>query len=166
MNRRGFTLMELAVVLAVMGMVLLLVLPRLPSSESEQLKSSARTLAATLRYMQERAAAGRALYALCLEPGSGTARVRQVAADGSDVEPDDVLLRKRPVREGILVADVLVPRLGRLGTGQVRLEAGAQGLRDFVVIHLRSPDGSFWTVMAFPGGGKVKVYPGYREEAP
>jgi hypothetical protein len=41
----------------------------------------------------------------------------------------------------------------------------AGGLRDFVVIHLRSPDDKFWTVMAFPASGKVKVYEGYQEEA-
>jgi hypothetical protein len=45
------------------------------------------------------------------------------------------------------------------------LDVAAGGLRDFVVIHLRSPDNRFWTVMAFPASGKVKVYDGYREEA-
>lgn len=165
MNRHGFTLMELAVVLAIMGMLLLLAIPRLPSSEGERLKSSARTLAATLRYMQERASAGRALYLLYLEPGSDVVRVRQVVADGSEREPDDVLLRKRPIREGILVADVLTARLGKQADGQVRLVAGGEGLKDFAAIHLRSPGGGFWTVMAFPGG-KVELFPGYREEAP
>ncbi len=165
MGRSGFTLIEIAVVLAIIGMVMVLVIPRLPSSESENLKISARTLAATMRYMQDRAATARTAYLLRMEPGTDNVKVLEIVADGSEKEPDDPLLQKRPVKEGIQVADVVTPRLGKLTEGQVRLEAGVGGLREFVTIHLRSPDGVFWTVMAFPSGGKVKVYEGYQEEA-
>jgi general secretion pathway protein H len=162
----GFTLIELVVVLAIIGMVLALVFPRLPSSEAEELKISARTLAATLRYLQERASTTRTTYYLTVEPGTDRVRVLQATADGGEKEPEDPLLQKRPVREGIQVADLLIPRLGKLSDGQVRLEAGVGGLRDLVIIHLRSPDGNFRTVMAFPSGGKVKTLEGYQEEAP
>ena len=165
MDRRGFTLIEVAVVLAIIGMVLMLVMPRLPSSEKENLKISARTLAATLRYVQDRAATGRTVYYLRMEPGTDSIRVLEAAADGGEKEPLDPLLRKRPVKEGIVVADVIIPRLGKLNDGKIRLDVGSSGLRDFVVIHLRSPDDRFWTVMAFPASGKVKVYDGYQEEA-
>jgi general secretion pathway protein H len=161
----GFTLIEIAVVLAIIGMVLVLVLPRLPSPESENLKTSARSLASTLRYLQDRAATGRTIYYLRLEPGSDTVRVLEAAADGSEREPADPLLQKRVVKEGIIVADVVIPRLGKVNDSQLRLVVGAGGLRDLVVIHLRSPDSRFWTVMAFPASGKVKVYDGYQEEA-
>jgi len=152
-------------VLAIIGMVLLLVMPRLPSSERENLKISARTLASTLRYMQDRAATGRTVYYLRMEPGTDNVRVLEAAADGSEKEPLDPLLRKRPVQEGIIVADVIIPRLGKVNDGMIRLDVGHGGLRDFVVIHLRSPDDTFWTVMAFPASGKVKVFDGYREDA-
>jgi general secretion pathway protein H len=165
MNRRGFTLIEIAVVLVIIGMVLTLVLPRLPSSEQENLKISARTLASTLRYMQDRAATGRTIYYLRLEPGTDDVKVLEAAADGGEKEPLDPLLRKRPVKEGIVVADVMIPRLGKVNNGKLRLDIGNGGLRDFVVIHLRSPDDKFWTVMAFPASGKVKVFDGYQEEA-
>lgn len=165
MNRRGFTLIEVAVVLAIVGMVLMLVMPRLPSSEQENLKISARTLASTLRYMQDRAATGRTIYYLRLEPGTGNVRVLEAAADGGEKEPLDPLLQKGPVKEGIVVADVIIPRLGKVIDGSLRLDVGNAGLRDFVIIHLRSPDDTFWTVMAFPASGKVKVFDGYQEEA-
>lgn len=165
MNRHGFTLIEIAVVLAIIGMVMAIIIPRLPSTDRENLKLSARTLAATLRYVQDRSATGRVIYVLRMEPGSGSIRVLEVSADGSEKEPEDNLLQKRPLKEDIQLADVYIPRLGKINVGQVRLEVGPGGLRDFVSIHLRSADNRFWTVMAFPGSGKVKVYEGYREEA-
>ena len=165
MNRRGFTLIEIAVVLAIIGMVLMLVMPRLPSSEQENLKVSARNLAATLRYMQDRAATGRATYYLRMEPGTDSVKVLEAAADGGEKEPLDPLLLKRSVKEGIVVADVMIPRLGKIIDGTIRLDVGKGGLRDSVVIHLRSPDDKFWTVMAFQASGKVKIYDGYQEEA-
>lgn len=162
----GFTLIEVAVVLAVIGLVLALVMPRLPSTEAESLKISARTLAATLRYLQERSAAGQTSYLLRVEPGTNTLKILEAAADGGEKEPGDPLLQKRPLKEGIIVADVTIPRLGKLTDGEVRLEAGVGGLRDFTIFHLRSASGSFWTVMSIPSGGKVKVFEGYLEEVP
>jgi len=125
MDRRGFTLIEIAVVLAIIGMVLLLVLPRLPSSDGENLKISARILAATLRYIQDRAATGRTTYYLRMEPGTDSVRVLEAAADGSEKEPDDPLLRKRSVKEGIIVADVTIPRLGKISDVQRRVDVAA-----------------------------------------
>jgi general secretion pathway protein H len=159
----GFTLIELVVVLAVIAMVMMLVLPRLPSSENEDLKTSARTLASTLRYMQDRAAAGRTTYYLRMEPGTDRVAVMEAAVDGSEKMPVDPQLQKRPVREGIQVADVMIPRLGMISDGHVKLDIGLGGLRDFTTIHLRSASGIFWTVMAFPASGKVKVFEGYQE---
>jgi general secretion pathway protein H len=161
----GFTLIEVAVVLAIIGMVMMLVIPRLPSSDSENLKISARTVASTLRYLQERAATSRTTYYLHLEPGTDTFSIQEVAGDGSEKDPGDAVLQKRPVREGIIAADVYIPRLGKVNEGKLRLTIGMGGLRDFVIIHLRSSDNSFWTVMAFPASGKVKVYEGYQEDA-
>lgn len=160
----GFTLIEIAIVMAIIGMVMLLVMPRLPSSDQENLKVSARTLASTLRYMQERAATSRINYVLSLTPGSDNAKVYETSLIESNKDPADPLLQKAPLKEGIQVADVVIPRMGKISEGQVRLDVGMGGLRDFVSIHLRSPNGDFWTVMAFPSGGKVKVYEGYQEE--
>ena len=163
-DRSGFTLIEIVIVMVIIAMVMMLVIPRLPSSDSENLKISARTLAATLRYLQERAATTRTAYYLNLAPGTDTVKLFEIAADGSGSEPSDPLLQKSPLKEGIQVADVVVPRLGKVVDGQLRLDVGMAGLRDFVTIHLRSPEGTFWTVMAFPAGGKVRFYEGYQEE--
>jgi len=162
----GFTLIEIAVVLVIISMVMLLVLPRLPSSDGENLKISARTLASTLRYLQERAATSGSVYYLELAPGTESVKIVEIGADGSDKEPSDPLLQKSPVKEGIIIADVRIPRLGKVSDGQLRVDVGVGGIRDFVTIHLLSAEGKFWTVMVFPSGGKVKLYEGYLEDPP
>ncbi len=165
-GQTGFTLIELAVVMAIIGMVMLLVLPRLPSSDQENLKISARTLVSTIRYLQERAATSRTGYYLSLAPGTESLKIVEIGGDGSDKEPSDPLLQKSPIKEGVIVADVRIPRLGKVSDGQIRIDVGAGGVRDFVTIHLRSAIGQFWTVMVFPSGGKVKAYEGYLEDPP
>lgn len=164
--RSGYTLIEIAVVMAIIGMVMLLVVPRLPSSDQENLKISARTLASTLRYLQERAATSRTGYYLSLAPGTESVKILEVGGDGSANEPADPLLQKSPIKEGIIVADVRIPRLGKVSDGQMRIDVGAGGVRDFVTIHLRSEAGQFRTVMVFPSGGKIKEYEGYLEDPP
>lgn len=162
----GFTLIEIAVVMAIIGMLMLLVVPRLPSSGQENLKISARTLASTLRYLQERAATSRTGYYVTLAPGTETLKIAEISTDGSAKEPSDPLLQKSPIIDGIIVADVRIPRLGKVSDGQLRIDVSVAGVRDFVTIHLRSVEGQFWTVMAFPSGGKVKAYDGYLEDPP
>ena len=164
--RRGFTLIEIAIVMAIIGMVMLLVVPRLPSSDQENLKISARTLASTLRYLQERASTSRTGYYLSLAPGTESVKIFETGGDGNAKEPADPLLQKSPLKEGVIVADVRIPRLGKVSDGQLRIDVGAGGVRDFVTIHLRSAAGQFWTVMVFPSGGKVKAYEGYLEDPP
>src|ERR1700692_4550145 len=118
-GRRGFTLLEIVVVLVIIGMVMTLVIPRLPNSAREDLKISARTLASTLRYLQDRAATTGTTYYLLMEPGTHSVTVMQATADGSEKEPDDPVLQQRPTKEGVQVADVVIPRLGKLIEGQV-----------------------------------------------
>jgi general secretion pathway protein H len=162
----GFTLIEIAVVMAIIGMVLLLVVPRLPSTDQENLKISARTLASTLRYLQERAATSNTGYHVTLAPGTESIKIAEIGVDGRSTEPSDPLLQKSPIKDGIVVSDVRIPRLGKISDGQLRIDVGVAGVRDFITIHLRSTAGQFWTVMAFPSGGKVKVYEGYLEDPP
>jgi general secretion pathway protein H len=162
----GFTLIEIAVVLAIIGMVMLLVIPRLPSSDQENLKISARTLASTLRYLQDRAATSPTGYYITFAPGTESLKIQEIGGDGNAKDPSDPLLQKSPLKEGITLADVRVPRLGKINDGELRLEVRGGGIRDFVTVHLSSSSGLFWTVMVFPSGGKVKVYEGYLEEPP
>jgi len=78
----GFTLLELVVVIVIISMVAIIVVPRLPAAESMELKSSARALASALRYLEERAVAGKVIYRLHLNISANTISITHRLPNG------------------------------------------------------------------------------------
>lgn len=160
---KGFTLIELMVVLAIVSVVMMLVIPRLPSSDASNLRSSARALAATIRYLGENSVTARIPYRMHLAVSDSAVAIARKTADGGEAPPDDVFLTKRILAEGVAIEAVQTARLGTVKEGEVLLDFGPAGLAEFISIHLRGAAGGQFTVTAFPGNGKVKVYEGYQE---
>lgn len=162
-SAHGFTLIELVVVLTLLALVTLLVVPRLPDSQGTTLKSSARTLASTLRYLQDQVATTRQLYRIRLTPGTGEIRVTVVSSGGTESQPSDPFFSGPILREGITIADVQTPRLGTVTSGEVTMDIGPAGLAEVATIHLRGGNGGQMTVVALSYGGRVTVGEGYLE---
>jgi general secretion pathway protein H len=159
----GFTLLELLVVIVIIAVAAALVAPRLPGAESAELQGSARALAATLRYLEERSVAGKHAYRLRLDISAGTIRITRKMASGDEVPPDDRLLTREILTSRISITDVITPRLGKVSEGEVVIDVGAAGLTDFLTVHLASASGAAFTVAAFPNNGRVKTLAGYEE---
>ncbi len=160
--KKGFTLIELTVVLVILGITALLVMPRLFPGDDAALKSSARSLAATLRYLQERAIATRSNYSLKFQFPDGVIGVKSVADSGDEEVAVDTLLQRRILTEGVFVEDLVLNTLGRVNEGEVSVRVGMEGLQELLTVHLKSPSGVY-TVIAYPGSGKVRIEEGYRE---
>ena len=165
MYRKGFTLIELMVVLVLLSITAALVVPRLPASESMELKSSARSLASLLRYMGERSIGSKQIYRLRLNISDNSIKVTRKLASGDEVPPEDPLLSRNVLAGGIVLADMESPRLGKVTEGEVLIDVGAAGLSEFLTIHLNSSRGESFTIVGYPNGGKVKILPGYQEMA-
>lgn len=159
----GFTLLELTVVLVILSVIMILAIPRLPSSNAADLKNSARTLAATLRYLGENSVTARIQYRMHLNIRDAEITIARRTGDGGEAPPDDTFLNKRLLVEGVTIEDILTPRLGVVKEGEVLLDFGPGGMSEFINIHLRNAAGKQYTVTAYPGNGKVKVYEGYQE---
>lgn len=162
-SKRGFTLLELVVVLAILALVTLVVYPRLPTTEAANLRGAARSLAATLRYLGDRAAIGKAHYRLHLDLGTGSLTIRTVAA-GEESTTGDTLLDRRLPTGGTLLEEVRTESLGTVREGEVVVDIGPGGLPEALVIHLRNDRNDRYTVAAFPQGGKVTIREGYQED--
>lgn len=155
--------MELLVVIALLALVAVIVLPRLTVSTTMELSRSARQLAATIRYVQDRSITGKTPHRMRLEPGTGTVRITRVQDDGSEGAPGESFLERPVLADGVTVTDVSTPRGGKAASGEAVLRFDMAGLGDFTIIHLKGDSDAAMTVMAYPSG-KVTVSEGYVEE--
>lgn len=158
--------MELMVVIAVLALVAVIVIPRLSVNQAMELNRSARTLAATIRYLQDKAITSKTPYRMRIEIGGNKVRVVKLTPSGTEESPEDSFLDRPPLAEGVTVADVLTQREGKRSDGEAVLTFDMGGLADFAAIHLKSADDAVVTVMALPSSGKVTVADGYQEAPP
>ncbi|HEY5514210.1 MAG TPA: prepilin-type N-terminal cleavage/methylation domain-containing protein [Geomonas sp.] len=161
-RQAGFTLIEMMVVIVIVAMAAALVIPRLPSPEGTRLKNSARNLASGIRFLNDQAIITKAVFRLKLNLTEGSTTISKLSATGDELPPDDQFMNRRLVEEGIAIEDVTVPQLGKVSEGEVELRFGPGGNPDCVTIHLKGGEQRF-TIIAYPGGGKVKVLEGYQE---
>jgi general secretion pathway protein H len=159
----GFTLIELMVVVALLALTAALVLPKLPASESTNLRRSARALAATLRYLEEQAVTTKTVYRLHLNLTDQSISVTKRLASGDEVPPDDAFFSHKLLADGISLTDVQTERLGTVRSGEVLIDFGSRGLAEFLTVHLQNAAGQAFTVTGFPSSGKVKLMDGYQE---
>jgi len=162
-SAKGFTLIELMVVLVILSITAALVVPRLPATDSMELKSSARSLSSLLRYLGERSVGSKNIYRLHINISENSLRVTRKLANGDEIPPDDPLLSRKVLAAGVVIADFQSPRLGKITEGEVLIDFGAGGLAEFLTLHLSSSKGESFTVAGYPQGGKVKVLAGYQE---
>jgi general secretion pathway protein H len=150
------------VVIVIIAMAAALVIPRLPAPEGTRLKQSARNLATAIRFLNDQGIITKGTYRLQLNLTENSTRITKFSSGGTEMEPDDQLMKRQLVEEGIAIEDVTVPQLGKVTEGEVLLPFGPAGYPDCVTIHLKAGEQHF-TIIAYPSGGKVKVLEGYQE---
>jgi prepilin-type N-terminal cleavage/methylation domain-containing protein len=162
----GFTLLELTVVLLIVGLLVTVAVPRFTDLTGARLESSARRLAALVRYLSGEAAFRSHLYRLHydLDQQSYWVTVLTAVQDTAEFIVDDTPLA-RPVQlpPSIMFADVRVPDVGRVSRGQVYTHFYPHGYIDPTVIHLRDQSSRVLTVVIPPLTGEAQIYEGYVE---
>lgn len=160
---RGFTLLELAVVLFIMGLVMLLAMPYFGGFQGSQLKSEARRLASRSNYLYEEAGAQKVLLRLNFDLDHNSYFVtrldpfavkpafsRETGPAGARITlPDDVRLR-----------DVWVEGAGAFRRGSVSSQFYPSGSADAALIHLVDRDGAVLTLIIDPFDGRTAVMRG------
>jgi hypothetical protein len=116
-----------------------------------------------LRYIDERAVAGRVRYRLQIDLNEQRITVLQVSALGDEQPPDDPFLQRNPLVGDVRIADLTTERLGLITSGTVKIPYGPGGLSEPVLLHLGNPESRQYTIQALPVNASVKVAQGYLE---
>jgi prepilin-type N-terminal cleavage/methylation domain-containing protein len=159
----GFTLLELAIVMFVMGLIMMVAIPYLGGLKSSELRSEVRRLASRANYLSEEAAAQKVLLRLSfdldnnryfvtrLDPFADKPVFTHERGPAGEVVylPDDVRLR-----------DVWVEGVGTMTRGVAVTQFYPGGYVDATVVHLVDSRGEVFTVGIDPESGHVAISSG------
>lgn len=156
-SKDGLTLIELVIVMAVIGVALALVFPRLDFNGT-RLDSEARRLAMLIRHLDDSANSKKIYYRIWFRPDNERVDV-EVSGDGLVyAAPQDTALRTRTFRSGTDLVDVTIEGIGKVSRGEAAVVFSPGASRAFNV-HLNN-SGKTLTVSYNPYSGRVKVLDG------
>ena len=173
--QRGYTLLELSLVILIMGIVLMVAAPRLaPRLTETRLDTSARQLATFCRYLNAQAVLTKVHYTLQIDIDAREYWVTTVAApetgglfqkteDVEDVEITSDLLHRKKLPEGVRFQGVVLSVTGETDRGTVMLDFTPVGPVERMLVHLTNDAGSELTVFFDPMTGTSGILEGYAE---
>ncbi len=161
-DQRGFTLIELAVVVLLIGLFSALVVPRLPWVGEDDLKASARRLAGVIKYHYNEAVLSGRPHRLTFYLDEQSFAVSRLERDGT-LTPLDGSGRRQSLRGNTRFRDVDLFGRGSSSRGEVSVEILPSGWVEPTVIHLARGEQEQLTLRVQPLTGTTEVFDGYRE---
>jgi prepilin-type N-terminal cleavage/methylation domain-containing protein len=161
----GFTLLELAIVIFIMGLMLTLTMPYLGGFRRAQLRSQARRLAGRATYLFDQAAGHKLVLRLIFDLDSDNNGYAVARLDPYAIQPvfaPDRTPSSRPVMmpASIRIRDVTVEGIGTQRKGTIACNFYPEGYVDATVVHLEDASGDVMTLEFSPLTGQVAVVAG------
>jgi prepilin-type N-terminal cleavage/methylation domain-containing protein len=159
----GFTLLEIAVVIFIMGLVTTLAVPYLGGFHGAQLKSEARRLAGRANYLYDEASNQKVIYRMTFDLDHNGYYVTREDPYGSAPQfvpysgpwGDEVVMPP-----GLILRDVSVEGIGAAKVGSISCQFYPEGYVDATVIHLANVSGEVLTLSFNPLTGNVGIASG------
>jgi prepilin-type N-terminal cleavage/methylation domain-containing protein len=148
-DRRGFTLIELIVVTALIGIFLAVAVPRLGGGIfSDGADETVRWLIANVRHLKEKAVSDQKIYLLNVSPDSR--RLWVTAEDTTEVDADGARDNGYQLPRGTRIDHVAFSDTQRFSSGTIPIGFYPQGYSDRAVIRMRTGDGDRLAVFVEP----------------
>lgn len=163
-DKKGFTLIELSVVILLIGAFFLVAIPKFKDITEVNIKSASRRLSGTIRYLYSEAAFKKNVYKLAFDIDRGEYWVEVL--DGNEfVIPSDASLARKQLPTGVYFKDI------RTGRSREKTMAGNEnfilfmptGFVEPAVIHLGTEREVYYTLATKPYTGGTIVLDEYVE---
>jgi len=159
----GFTLLELAIVLFLIGLVMMIAMPYFGGFRGARLKSEARRLASRANYLYQEAGAQKVLLRLTFDLDNNSYFITRL--DPFAVNPAFMPERgpagvSVTMPADVRIRDVWVEGAGGFRRGTISAQFYPGGSVDASVIHLADSDGKVMTLSINPFSGRVSIVEG------
>jgi general secretion pathway protein H len=157
-------LLEIVVVLFVLGLILLLVYPKVETLTENGLRKASRNLVGVIQHLYYQSMATRQIHRLSYDIEESGYRVDVVGPRGELSPPASPVDHRVPLPRDVRFQDVVTLRQGKVTEGEAMTQFYPAGLVEKTVIHLTDQDQHVLTLDINPLTGRVKVYDGYVKE--
>ena len=160
LGQPGFTLIEIAVVLFLMGLMMLIAMPYVGGISSSELKSVSRRMAGRATYLYDEASARKLVIQLVFDMDHNGYFV--MVADPYSLQPTffpDRSPSGARVRlpDSVRIRDVTVEGIGTLSRGTIATMFYPEGYVDATLVHLIDQRGRIMTLRIDPLTGQVAI---------
>ena len=161
-NPRGFTLIELAIVVFLLALFAAMTFPMMTGVGQNNLDASARRLAGTVKYLFNEAALEGREYRLIFDLGQSTYKAQRLETDGTLTEADRFGKETR-LKGDARFQDILITGMGGRSSGEVTTRIFPVGWMEETIIHLQDDKKRTLTLRIRPFTAEMEVHEGYRE---
>lgn len=161
-DKRGYTLVELIVVIVMIGLVLTFTAPRLRDGLlNDPLKAVARKMVGTINALRNEAVRERQAYTLYMDLNAN----RFWSTSNTMTADEHALAREQGVvlPDGIRFRDIWIKGKGKTVEGVARVLFTPKGYTEMSAIHLKTEDGREMTLVLNPFLSKIGIHDKYVE---
>ncbi len=163
-GKRGFTLVELMVVILLLGFVFLLTFPNFQEFLAPRdVKKAVRQFVGSVKYAQSQAATTKQRYRLNVDLKENAFWVSIEGEKNSFLREATPMGNPSYLPPGVIFLDMVRPDQGKIRDGIGYVEFSPTGWAEECSIHIRKGEEEVFTVFIRPLGGTVEVVGGYVE---
>ncbi len=162
LNNRGFTLVELSIVLFIIALTASLTMPLLGNVGNGNLHSTSRRLAGTIKYFYNEAVLEKKIYRLTFDLDHAAYWVERQNADGEWSALSGRMGGRKKLHGSVRMTRIYINGRGSFTSGQVSMKIYPAGWLDEMTLYLR--DGKYKQTLRISAlTGTTEFYDGYRD---